>query len=340
MSDTPTLSQIIQESLAVQDPEMDNLEPAQNMVEEVDESEAAVDDILSGLLGEDEDTDDAETDEVEGGGEDEGLNETYRVKVDGEVVDVTLKEALAGYQRQADYTRKAQALAAEREELVAAAQEFSETLQTLSELDAAWDENPVQVLAHFASSTENPTHAVALLIKELASANLLEQEFLDMFGITSDVRKSWAKEGEVETLRRKVSRSESEESERRAAQAYEAEVAKAMAEYERQIDDILVAEGLRNITPAQRANFRTRLASYAHDNELTNLKAAYKALKYEESQKKKQVSEKTRVRAQQKKNASAVGRSGSGSSGSAPVSDSNDLQSIIRAAMSEAQPRS
>jgi hypothetical protein len=59
-----------------------------------------------------------------------------RVKVSGEEVEVPLADALAGYQRQADYTRKTQELAAERQQL-----EFARTLQQ------ALEANPAQTLA-------------------------------------------------------------------------------------------------------------------------------------------------------------------------------------------------
>lgn len=326
MSDTPTLTQIIQESLSAEDPETDNLGGA----EAEDSSEFSVEDLFEGL---DEETEEVDEDpEVD----DEALSETYQVKVDGEIIDVSLKEALAGYQRQADYTRKAQALAAEREQFEEAVTGFSETIQTLQQLDAAWDENPVQVLAHFTSNTENPTHAVALLIKELATSGLLDQDFMEMFGITSEVRNEWSKSSEVENLRRRVSKIDKVEEQRRQEGEYEAEVQRAVAKYEREIDEILQSEGLSNLTVAQRNAFRSRLASYAHDNELTNLKAAYKALKYEESEKKRALAKKTKERAAQKKTVSGVSRSGSGSNGSAPITDTTDLQSIIRSAMQEA----
>lgn len=331
-----SLADIIQESLAAQEPEVAPEAPV-NQEEPEDTDEVTVDDLIADLDVEDEDEEatEEEAEESEQGEEDPRLEETYQVKVDGEVVEVSLKEALAGYQRQADYTRKAQALAAEKEEFVAAQAEFTETLSTLSALDEAWDENPVQVLAHFAANTDNPTYSLALLIKELASANLLEQEFLDMFGINSEVRDAWGKESEVETLKRKVSKSEQEKKAQAEAEAYEAEVQQAVAQYERQIDEILEAEGL-TLKPAQRDAFRTRLANYAFENELTNLKAAYKALKYEEGQKKKQVAEKTKVRVEQKKkNASVVGRSGASASGAQPVSDGTDLTEIIRQTMGE-----
>jgi hypothetical protein len=330
-----SLTEIIQESLAAQEPEAPEAPANQEVVEELDDTEATVDDLIAGLVNEDEEEAQPEEDaEEDGAEEDPRLGETYQVKVDGEVVEVSLKEALAGYQRQADYTRKAQALASEKQEFEQAVSEYSDTIGSLQQLDAAWDENPVSVLAHFASNTENPTHAVALLIKELASSDLLEQEFLDMFGITGDVKKTWSKESEVSNLRRKVSKSEEAENERRAQMEYEAEVQKAMKEYEGQVDRILTSEGLK-LNQAQRDAFRTRLAQYAYDNELTNLEAAYKALKYEETQKKKQAVAKTAERTKQKKAASAVGRSGSGAAGSQPVVDGSDLTAIIKQAMGE-----
>ena len=307
-----SLTEIIQESLAAQEPEAPAVEAEvnQEVVEQPDDTEASVDDLIAGLVDEDEEAPAEEAEVQEEGEEDPRLEETYQVKIDGEEVEVSLKEALAGYQRQADYTRKAQALAAEKQEFEQAVSQYADTIGSLQQLDAAWDENPVQVLAHFASNTENPTHAVALLIKELASSNLLEQEFLDMFGITSDVKQAWGKESEVSTLKRKVSKAEEEKALQAEQVRYEAEVQKAMAEYETQIDGILKSEGL-SLSRPQRDAFRTRLAQYAYENELTNLTAAYKALKYEETQKKKAAAAKTAERAKQKKNASVVGRSGS-----------------------------
>jgi hypothetical protein len=326
-----TLQDIIQESLEVEDP----VEDTQDSEVVEDSDEVSIDDLLASIDSDEDEVEDV-VDENEDG-EDSSLGESYQVKVDGEVVEVTLKEALAGYQRQADYTRKAQALAAEREEFQQTVTQFSETVETIETLDAAWEENPVTVIAHFLGNTENPTHALALTIKEAAGAGILDKEFLDMFGITPDVQKAWAKEGEVESLRRKVSQTEKSEAQKQQEAQYEAEVQKALGEYERQVDDILEAEGLANISVAQRGAFVKRLAGYAHENEITNLKAAYKALKYEESQKKRAVAAKTKERVAKKRNVSAVGRSGGGSSGSYPVIDSTDLSAVIRQAMDEAQ---
>lgn len=58
----------------------------------------------------------------------------YRVpiKMDGEELQVPLTEALAGYQRQADYTRKTQELAQQREQF-----QFASALQTALDRDPA-----------------------------------------------------------------------------------------------------------------------------------------------------------------------------------------------------------
>lgn len=339
-----SLSEIIQETLAAQEPTVET-EVNQEPEEELEDTEVGVDDLIADLVEEEDDeaaeesevdetVDEDDEEEVEDGDEDPDLGETYQVKVDGEVVEVTLKEALAGYQRQADYTRKAQALSAEKEQFEKAVSEVSDALSGLQQLDSAWEENPISVLTHFAANTENPTHSVALLIKELASADLLDKEFLEMFGITNEIKQSWSKESEVNTLRRKVSKSEQERQAQAEQEQYEAEVQEAMVQYERQIDNILQAEGLK-LKPVQRDAFRTRLAQYAFDNELTNLEAAYKALKYEETQKKKAVAAKTKERAKQKKAASAVGRSGASAAGASPVSGGSSLEDIIRQSMKE-----
>lgn len=88
--------------------------------------------------------------------------QTFRVKVDGEEVEVPLDELLKGYSRTADYTRKTQAIAEARRqaeaEAEAAREERQRYAQTLEVLDAQmrslqppeidWDrlykENPVE----------------------------------------------------------------------------------------------------------------------------------------------------------------------------------------------------
>lgn len=61
---------------------------------------------------------------------DEYSNYRVPIKIDGEELQVPLSEALAGYQRQADYTRKTQELSQQRDQL-----QFAAALQSALETD-------------------------------------------------------------------------------------------------------------------------------------------------------------------------------------------------------------
>lgn len=98
------------------------------------------------------DGDEVSTDESdgEGGGDSSDTDdvgdetgETVVVKVDGEEIEVTLDELKAGYSRQSDYTRKTQALAAEREQMAG-----------LLQLADALQANPEAALAELARAFE------------------------------------------------------------------------------------------------------------------------------------------------------------------------------------------
>ncbi len=93
-------------------------------------------------------------------------SETYTIKVDGEDQAVTLEELQAGYSRQADYTRKTQELAAERQRLqqaetIANALESDPegTLKALSSAFGIASDNPQVDSESFDDSwdTEDPT---------------------------------------------------------------------------------------------------------------------------------------------------------------------------------------
>jgi hypothetical protein len=291
--------------------------------EDEPEEESEVEDQEAEVDADDEDS------ESEGEGEDE----TFEVKVDGETVEVTLKEALAGYQRQADYTRKLQALSEEKKQFEVEMEQYSGVLEQVEALDTAWEEDPVGVLSHFMLNTENPTHALALTIKDLAAQGALETQFLEMFGITPEVRQSWAQEVETKQLRKKAEKAETASEARARELEQEAAVQAAVAEFDRQIDEILDAEGM-DMTVSQRKTFRSDLAKYARDNDITNLKAAYKAMRYEESKAKQAMAVKTVERAKAKKAATAVARTGS-PAGTPVDSDNTDLRSVIMTAMKE-----
>lgn len=84
----------------------------EEVVEEEESVEDETEEVSEEEQAEEEVVEDEEAEEVE----EEEVPDTYRVKVDGEEYDVNLDELKSGYQRQADYTRKSQALAEKRKE--------------------------------------------------------------------------------------------------------------------------------------------------------------------------------------------------------------------------------
>lgn len=88
----------------------------------------------------------SDTDEGDALGQDDAEDasaedRTFRVKVNGEVIEVTEAELVAGYQRQRDYTQKTQELAAERQRLA-----------HYDELERAFQNDPVGTLQRLADA--------------------------------------------------------------------------------------------------------------------------------------------------------------------------------------------
>ena len=110
-----------QEDVSTQDMESESVE-----VEASNPDGLSVDDLV-------------DQDQVEGN---EELS-TYTVKVDGKDVEVTQEELLAGYSRQADYTRKSQVLSEQRQkadaELAATQQERQRYLSQLEQFNTQAD---------------------------------------------------------------------------------------------------------------------------------------------------------------------------------------------------------
>ena len=93
---------------------------------ELEEEDVDLDDEY---LDDDEIDDDEQTEVYE-----EQEQPTYKVKVDGQEVEVTLEELQSGYSRQQDYTRKTQELSVQRQTLEQQAKEIAEQNAIYSQL--------------------------------------------------------------------------------------------------------------------------------------------------------------------------------------------------------------
>lgn len=142
--------------------------------------------------GEDEADDDEESDE----GSNQRQEQTFRVKVAGEELQVPLSELLNGYSRQADYTRKSMAVAQARKEIESRAAELEgERAQMIQFLEGQvrlmqqqqpqqpdWErlrrEDPIEYAAQWAEFQQRQQHQQAMqqrLQTEQAKAQQAEQ---------------------------------------------------------------------------------------------------------------------------------------------------------------------
>lgn len=142
-------------------------EPSDDDQPEGEKPEAEDDEGEEGQESEDDESEDESADEEASEGEEE-QEDVYAVKVDGQEIEIPASELIQGYQRNADYTRKTQALAEERKAFQSEATEtralrdqYAQGLQQLSEFfqqqqpkEPNWDElrvnDPIEFAAQWA----------------------------------------------------------------------------------------------------------------------------------------------------------------------------------------------
>lgn len=124
-SEEDTPGDVEEEEVEAEDDAEDGEDDADDEDDVDRDTESDTDDDLEDEEDEDEDADDEPSDS--------SLPQTVTVKVDGEEVEVPLEEALAGYSRTQDYTRKTMALAEERQKLQAEEQEIAEIRATYAQ---------------------------------------------------------------------------------------------------------------------------------------------------------------------------------------------------------------
>ena len=172
-------------------PDEDKSEEIEEGVDESDEGEVELEDEYEDSdeeLDSEEDDADLDDDEYESD-EEEPAADTFTVKVNGEEVEVQLDELKNGYSRQADYTKKSQALSAERnsfeqdrDAVLLERQQYAQLLSALQiqlntsdepapDFDRLYNEDPIE-----ATRLEREWNKRQLAKQERSQAIQLEQQ--------------------------------------------------------------------------------------------------------------------------------------------------------------------
>lgn len=217
---------------------------------------------------------------------------TYKVKVDGEELEVGLDELLNGYSRTADYTRKTQALAEERERF-AAYQRLEESLQHNPEstLQALAEAYGINLGSSQPSIVQDPFDGleqefVDPLEKEIAELRQWRDSIEQERAAAAEAQRLAAVDAEIETVRQRFGATDLNEAELltfalqhqigdlsmayRSMKALEAEQNSAR-EQER------VIEEKRNLPPVEGGSSRSTSGVKAGSSDRMSLAAALEA---------------------------------------------------------------
>ena len=162
----------------------------QEVTEETEETEQTTEQSEESLEEESTEEEEESEDSEETDDDSEGL---YKVKVNGEEVEVTLDELQSGYMRQADYTRKTQALKQDMQEKEEQYYTELENIQQgIADLVSVPGLGAAEIITQYASdehgeiSTEEIGYALVHQALELYDAGLLPQEFSELFHFADD----------------------------------------------------------------------------------------------------------------------------------------------------------
>jgi hypothetical protein len=299
----------------------DPVADTEDSVEEVEDSESEIEE-------DEEESDESVTD-----------GEKYSVKVDGESIEVTLDELKAGYSRQSHFTKSMQALKEEKEAFEVETQQFSEAIEQITQLDTAWENDPIDVLTQLTASTENPGFTLGLLIRSLAANDLLPAEALEYFGIDEKTKQEYTQENELTKLRKEVSerdRLEKELEQRNYTTQQEKAIEQTIQQFDNQINEIIEEEGIELKTELAQATFKAEILTYAQDNNILDMKKAYAAMAYEKSKADRAKAKKNAASSEKKTATKVISKGGASAGGVSPVQNSKaDLRSVIEQTMRE-----
>lgn len=227
-----------------------------------DESEPVEED------GDSEDGDEAQDDSEEDVPVFEIVENSNLKLPDGTVISA--KEALL---RQSDYTRKTQELAEQRKELERREEEQSGSIEELrqqfQEVTDWYNERsarPSDWIAEIAEGSSDPTATIAKALYDLAQAGVLDRQFVETFGIETEVVEREAEKFEVNSELEELKawkRQQEEQEQRRALVKQQTE------RYEREWASIKKDKELAFSSQADEFEAKRELLQYALENNMT-----------------------------------------------------------------------
>jgi hypothetical protein len=147
-------------------------------------------------------------------------------------------------------------------------QAIMSALEFAAEFHKNFEADPGRTLAWMAANAPDPLEAAARMLAILVGGNVISLEQLAVLGIDPEEFGQLVEKLRTENPRETLD--------------HEAQVRAAIRDYDVQIDEIIKDAGI-SVDAEKRTEIRSALAKFAHENELTNLKIAYRLMKAEGS---------------------------------------------------------
>ncbi len=179
--------------------------------------------------------------------------------------------------RQADYTRKTQQIAQERKQVQEKQQELDGVLESFEGWYQDRASNPDRWISEIARSLPDRgvrTQMVARALKELAETGYLEDDFVEMFGLTAGPAAEFAAEPEVD----RVAKLEAELESQKKEKEIEARVRSQASMLQSQWDQIKATYGLEFTDPSLEFEAKRETLEFAKANNVPSLTVAFDAL--------------------------------------------------------------
>lgn len=179
--------------------------------------------------------------------------------------------------RQADYTRKTQQLAEERKQIEDKQSELDTVLSDFENWYQERSANPDRWISEIARSLPDRgvrTQMVARALKELAESGYLEDDFVQMFGLTAGPAAEFAAEPEED----RIAKLEAELASQKREKEIEVRVRQQAAALQQQWDEIKAAHDLTFTDSAQEFEAKKETLEFAKANGVSSLSVAYDAL--------------------------------------------------------------
>lgn len=198
------------------------------------------------------------------------LSELVTVKVNGEDMQITVDQAVKGYQLAAASNARFEEAARIREE-AAGAIEFAQGFE------AAWTSDPAQLISHFVSQVEDPNPIVEAVILRAAATGKLSANVAEALGLDQETSERLALKFEREELERQKAEIRQDDED------VPDEHGLTREDYANAFREILHTEGLDESEPEAKQEFLRKILEHGDNEGIANPLLAYASFQRQEA---------------------------------------------------------